>query len=133
MEAVQDILKKFSAFTCMRTNIEKSLIFYSKSCMQQIKENLVGIIEILASEFPIKYLGLPLTSRRLKHGQCGRLISSLEKTLSRSQDKKLSSADRIQNSQLGVWWECEVLDPGYKTPQDSIEATTFDQVSFHVE
>lgn len=53
-------------------------------------------MDIVFKNFPIKYLGLPLTTERPRHADFGELITSLEKTLARWKAKKRGEAATAQ-------------------------------------
>lgn len=69
MKAIKEALNIFCNFMVIRINFEKSSLIFSKS---------VGNKEALEN-FPIKYLGLPLSTGKLKHVDYRILISSLKK------------------------------------------------------
>lgn len=92
----KEVLDKFNDFTRMRVKNIKSALVFSKSCPQELRRRLEDVIKISSREFPIKYLGIPLTSRRLGHKDCDGLIASLEKYLSRWKGMKLSYVGRLK-------------------------------------
>lgn len=68
-----------------------------------------AIIQLTTSNFPTRYLGLPLMMDRLKLSDYGALLMMLEKTLSRWRSSKLSYVRRLQllnwafNGRVNFW------------------------------
>lgn len=80
--ATKQALDEFSLFSRMKVNNEKSIMVFSKSFSQRLQSRLEVVNNVPIKEFPIKYLGLPLTAGKLKHQDCRGLVDSLEKCLS---------------------------------------------------
>lgn len=80
---VKVALKTFTSFAGMAINQRKSILVLLVACTTQMKLKFEGILNILVVSFSIKYLGLPLALGKLKHSNCGGLLASLEKMLSR--------------------------------------------------
>lgn len=70
--------------------------------INKIKGNLKDIIRILVRDFSIKYLGLPLTTGRLKHNECNGLISSMEKNSFKAIGEEIIICRQSINAILGV-------------------------------
>lgn len=68
-------------------------ILFSKECRAAgAAAELQALMEVPKVDFPIKYLGLPLTPGKVKHADCGGLLASL----SRWRGRKLSYMGRVQ-------------------------------------
>lgn len=80
----------------MDTNREKSVTIYSMVCTREFIMRMGEMNGIQIRSFPIKYFGLLLTARKLKHNDCGALLASLEKMLSRWKGRELSYLGRHQ-------------------------------------
>lgn len=83
MKVVAEVLDTFSKLMTMQVNLAKSATVFSKSRSPELKANMEAIVHIPEQECPIKYLGLPLIVRKLKHDNCRILLSSLEKQVAR--------------------------------------------------
>lgn len=105
LKAVQGAIDTFCDFSEMAIRREKSVILFSKSVVGRV--DLEGVIGIPMTTFPIHYLDLPFG--RLKHVDCGGMLTSLEKVLLRWQLGKLTYASIMQmlswvfNGRVNFW------------------------------
>ncbi|KAL0290762.1 UNVERIFIED_CONTAM: hypothetical protein Sradi_7043500 [Sesamum radiatum] len=65
VRTIKSVLTEFAALSGLHVNPEKSTIILSKS-VQQDRQSILDILGFQEGSLPIKYLGLPLTSSRLK-------------------------------------------------------------------
>lgn len=66
---IDQLLKDFHAFSGLKPNISKSSIFFA-GVNEELKLSLKNILPNPEAFFPVKYLGVPLISTRLKVADC---------------------------------------------------------------
>ncbi|KAL0290467.1 UNVERIFIED_CONTAM: hypothetical protein Sradi_7049900 [Sesamum radiatum] len=76
VRTIKSVLTEFAALSGLHVNPEKSTIILSKS-VQQDRQSILDILGFQEGSLPIKYLGLPLTSSRLKVADCQPLLTDL--------------------------------------------------------
>lgn len=89
------VLEKFRVCSGLQVNVLKSLIFCAGMSDQQA-ENIYTIVDFNKGELPVRYLGLPLITKKLCHADC---MPLLERVIARVQcwkGKYLSYAGRLQ-------------------------------------
>ncbi|XP_021866848.2 uncharacterized protein [Spinacia oleracea] len=86
---------QFSRASGLEANLHKSEV-YLAGVNDQMGDQLVSLLGIAKGTFPIRYLGVPLTTRKLSYNECKPLI---EKTVTRIKGwsaRFLSYAGRLQ-------------------------------------
>lgn len=90
---IKEALADFCTYSGLQPNLCKSAVFFS--AVDEIdKGTLRGIMDISEAAFPVKFLGVPLISSRLKYGDC---VVLKERILARIQswaNKRLSYGGR---------------------------------------
>lgn len=76
-------------------NLQKSSVFITGT-IDQVREDICSLMGMIVKEFPIKYLGLPLISTRLKNSDCEELKNKIVGRITSWHFKLLSYAGRIQ-------------------------------------
>lgn len=66
---IDQLLKDFYSFSGLKPNLAKSSIFYARFS-EDMKDLLHNILPISEASLPVKYLGVPLISTRLKSRDC---------------------------------------------------------------
>jgi hypothetical protein len=95
MEGVKKVLDEFKGVTGLAINEKKSLIYFSK--MGEVEKTMLAdIMQITRGEFPVQYLGLPLTPRKWNAQACEKLIERIVGRLRSWDSRKLTYAGRIQ-------------------------------------
>ncbi|KAL0409483.1 UNVERIFIED_CONTAM: hypothetical protein Sradi_1882700 [Sesamum radiatum] len=92
---IKSVLTEFAELSGLHVNPGKSTIILSKS-VQRERQRILDIIGFQEGSLPIKYLGLPLTSSRLKVADCQPLIDRLSSRLAGWNHLNLSLAGRTQ-------------------------------------
>lgn len=111
--AVLDVLHHFHYVTGRQANVSKSKVFYSGES-QSTKEDRSSILGFQLAGLPIKYLGLPLVSTRLKYVDC---LPLSEKICNRIQSWKgrvlwtgrLELIKSVLNSIQVFWSNCFIF------------------------
>ncbi|KAL0345762.1 UNVERIFIED_CONTAM: hypothetical protein Sradi_4407500, partial [Sesamum radiatum] len=91
----RDSLAEFSAASGLVASPSKSAILLSKS-VTDMAHAFIAILNFHIGALPVKYLGLPISSSRIKLADCAPLISKLEKRLLGWTSYNLSFAARVQ-------------------------------------
>ncbi|KAL0284071.1 UNVERIFIED_CONTAM: hypothetical protein Sradi_7209200 [Sesamum radiatum] len=92
---IKTALTEFAELSGLHVNPGKSTIILSKS-VQRERQSILDIMGFHEGSLPIKYLGLPLTSSRLKVADCQPLIDRLNSRLAGWNHLNLSLAGRTQ-------------------------------------
>jgi mannosylglycoprotein endo-beta-mannosidase len=115
VSSVADCLKRFKDLSGLSPNPDKSNIFTSgvSSC---VKEQLISILGYKDGVLPVRYLGVPLISSRLKATDCRALVERIVARARSWTNRALSYAGRLQliNSILfaiQVYWSAIFILP----------------------
>lgn len=98
----KDTLHTFYHMVGLRPNMQKSVVFFS-GVSQELKDNLAAILSIPECPLPVKYLGVPLISSKLSHGDCIVLKDIIVKRVTSWSSKLLSYGGRAQLVQSVLW------------------------------
>ncbi|KAL2246358.1 UNVERIFIED_CONTAM: hypothetical protein Sindi_2904000, partial [Sesamum indicum] len=108
-------LDRFLEFSGLRLNVQKIHLIISYSA-QEVKDQMLEILEFQEGHLPMKYLGLPLISSRLSIPDCQPLISKIDACITRWEGISLSYAGRVQIiksvlSTLSLYWASAFILP----------------------
>ncbi|XP_077225232.1 uncharacterized protein LOC143859080 [Tasmannia lanceolata] len=92
---VKRCIQRFNHCSELEVNINKSEIFFTEKA-KQVSTSISSILSIPEGQFPIKYLGLPLISTRLRISDCTMLISKIQKRIAGWANRCLSRAGRVE-------------------------------------
>lgn len=92
---VMEALDHFSRVTGLEANLEKSNIFLA-GVNDQLRDQLILKTGVTLGVFPIKYLGLPLSSKKWSKMDCHQLIERITSRITTAYSKQLSYAGRLQ-------------------------------------
>ena len=76
MIGIQNVLEKFYSFSDLKLNKEKSEVFstgISDDLLREIKQ----VTGFKMGVLPVRYLGVPLVTRRLTEADCGPLMDKI--------------------------------------------------------
>ena len=71
---LKHFLQHFRDFTGLGVNWLKSVIFYA-NCPEEAQTAISSILNIQRGNLPIRYLGVPLSSKRLNFNDCQPLLA----------------------------------------------------------
>ncbi|XP_019263739.1 PREDICTED: uncharacterized protein LOC109241453 [Nicotiana attenuata] len=91
---VMEALQHFSDVTRLEANIDKSSMFIV-GVDEVTRQNMQKITEFILGTFPIRYLGLPLTSRKWNKMDCKQLVDKITNKIT-AYTRQLSYAGRLQ-------------------------------------
>lgn len=92
---VKEALQHFRETTGMVANMENSKIFVA-GVTEQMKQQLLQLTGFSEGCFPIRYLGLPLSSKKWSKVECYQLVDKITKRIKTTYAKKQSYAGRLQ-------------------------------------
>ncbi|KAL0350051.1 UNVERIFIED_CONTAM: Retrovirus-related Pol polyprotein from type-2 retrotransposable element R2DM [Sesamum radiatum] len=95
IQVIKDILSEFAALSGLKVNPQKSQIILSKA-VQQDKQQMIDVLGFQEGFLPVRYLGVPLISSRLKIADCKPLIDKLDSRIAGWSHLNLSFAGRAQ-------------------------------------
>nr|XP_018625785.1 uncharacterized protein LOC108944873 [Nicotiana tomentosiformis] len=95
VKRVMEALANFSDVYGLVANMEKSSIFMA-GIDDQTRDQLLDITQFTQGTFPIKYLGLPLSSKKWNKMECQQLVDKITSRITTVYSKKLSCAGRLQ-------------------------------------
>ncbi|WMV07590.1 hypothetical protein MTR67_000975 [Solanum verrucosum] len=98
---VMEALSHFSAAIDLEANMEKSSVFLA-GIDDDTRNQIIKRIGFVVGEFPIKYLGLPLSSKKLRKTDCLSLIDKITQRIKVTYSKKLSYAGRLQTMETTI-------------------------------
>ncbi|GJY28473.1 RNA-directed DNA polymerase, eukaryota, reverse transcriptase zinc-binding domain protein, partial [Tanacetum coccineum] len=135
-------LDEFSLASGLYPSMSKSEAFFSNVC-PDAKNEILMAMPFREGTLPIRYLGVPLASRRIKASDCRVLIDAVKNRINDWRNKSLSFAGRLQLissilSSLQVYWcslfilpklICETIDKMVKNFLWAREGNTSGMVS----
>ena len=95
IQTIREALNLFSNVTGLEINEGKSLAFYG-GVMEDGKNELFNVMRIQEGALPVKYLGVPLSSRQIYVSHCRPLIDKVKNSVLGWATKRLSYAGRLE-------------------------------------
>ncbi|KAJ0479479.1 putative RNA-directed DNA polymerase [Helianthus annuus] len=114
-QCIMDSLSRFSNMSGLVPSIQKSTAFFC-NVSSHVKEAILDILPFEEGMLPVKYLGVPLISTRLRVKDCSVLLERLDQRIMNWKNKLLSFAGRLQLilsvlSSLHVYWASAFILP----------------------
>lgn len=94
LSTVANVFKTFADLSGLITNKDKSVLFLSKSCSNRTE--LLQRVGFKEGCFPMRYLGVPLLDRKLRHIHCSTLLELLKDRIASWRNKLLSFAGHLE-------------------------------------
>ncbi|GKD24780.1 hypothetical protein Tco_1230994, partial [Tanacetum coccineum] len=112
LKIVKKSLDDFSNVSGLFPNLNKSIIFFG-SLSEERKSELLEVLPFKCGKLPMKYLGVPLLSKKLGANDCKSLIDNIDKRINNWRSKLLSYARRmfkrfLWNSGRSAQWKARV-------------------------
>ncbi|XP_059294566.1 uncharacterized protein LOC132047555 [Lycium ferocissimum] len=92
----------FSAASGLKTNLSKSQVYFG-GVSNRVKEEILQVLGYEIGELPVKYMGVPLSTRRLNITQCMPLVAKMTARITSWMAKGLSYAGRVQMIRSGLF------------------------------
>ncbi|GJW76253.1 RNA-directed DNA polymerase, eukaryota, reverse transcriptase zinc-binding domain protein [Tanacetum coccineum] len=115
VRVIKDALKDFSEVSGLQPNLSKSTVFFGNvNCGEQ--RSILKVLPFKIGSLPVKYLGVPLITKRLGKEDCKHLVDMVKNKVNDWKNKFLSYAGRMQliASVLGsmqIYWASVFLLP----------------------
>ena len=105
---------EFSNISGLLPNMSKSTIFFDNVKADVITE-ILNILPFNVGKLPVKYLGVPLISKKIGAKECKKLIDKVKNKVEDWKNSYLSYAGRLQLiasvlSSLSAYWGCSFLN-----------------------
>ena len=117
LQGVMEVMGRFAGMSGLHINVVKSSIFPSGRGMHDLCEEATKL-RIRVGSLPIRYLGLPLTTKRLTKKDYEPLIDKIRNHMLSWTNKSLSFAGRFQVTKLSnlsyykLWSQAFILPKG---------------------
>lgn len=95
IENVLDVFERFAAISGLQMSVEKSTIFVA-GVHDAVRQELQGQYKLIVGALPVRYLGLPLLTKRMGKTDYQPLLEKLKKRISLWTNRFLSLAGRLQ-------------------------------------
>ncbi|GJU45264.1 RNA-directed DNA polymerase, eukaryota, reverse transcriptase zinc-binding domain protein, partial [Tanacetum coccineum] len=95
VKIIKDSIDEFSRVSSLEPNMNKSTIFFGNVNIGE-KRSILNAMTFSVGRFPIKYLGVPLITKRLGREECKQLIDKVMNKVDDWKNKALSYAGRMQ-------------------------------------
>lgn len=95
LKSIRGVLEKFGKMSGLAPNNEKSSIFVA-GCTPDEEKKMAEAIGFPMERLPIRYLGVPLITNRLKVGECQPLIDRIMGRINSWANIKLTYGGRLQ-------------------------------------
>ncbi|XP_022008470.1 uncharacterized protein LOC110907832 [Helianthus annuus] len=115
IDTIKGAVNEFSGVSGLIPNMHKSEIFFG-NVEEGLKSVILNELPFKVGLFPMKYLGIPLSSKRLYQSDCKVLIDKVKNRISDWKVKFLSYAGRVQLiksvlSSLTIYWSSLFILP----------------------
>ncbi|GKD81131.1 RNA-directed DNA polymerase, eukaryota, reverse transcriptase zinc-binding domain protein, partial [Tanacetum coccineum] len=95
VKVMKKSLDEFSGYSGLLPNLQKSTIFFGGLSSAE-QQSIINIIPFSVGKLPVRYLGVPLLTKKLSISDCKPLISKVKTKISDWKNKALSYAGRVQ-------------------------------------
>ncbi|XP_021991701.1 uncharacterized protein LOC110888484 [Helianthus annuus] len=115
VKVIKDALNEFSSVSDLVPNMNKSDVIFG-NVDEKVQKLILDILPFRVGVFPMKYLGIPLSSKRLYQKDCKALIDRVKGRISDWKVKFLSFAGRVQLiksvlSSITIYWSSLYILP----------------------
>ncbi|GJU94037.1 hypothetical protein Tco_1318793 [Tanacetum coccineum] len=112
---IKEALDEFKVASGLVPSLPKSTAFFC-NVLNHVKLSILQVLPFEEGTLPVKYLGVPLVSSRLKIRDCNELVDRVQLRISDWKNKSLSIAGRLQliQSVLGsmhIYWASVFMLP----------------------
>ena len=95
LAGVFTVLSQFEKFSGLQVNMSKTSMF-SSGLAAHSQNNILNRFRLRSLQLPVRYLGLPLCSKKLSVRDCDPLLSQIRRKLNGWMNRHLSMAGRLQ-------------------------------------
>ncbi|KAK1408131.1 hypothetical protein QVD17_39765 [Tagetes erecta] len=94
-ECVLKVLKRFADMSGLTPSNHKSTVYFCH-VPPGVKKSITDLLPFEEGKLPVRYLGVPLITKRVRYTDCSALIERMDKRISLWLNKFLSFAGRLQ-------------------------------------
>ncbi|GKC62503.1 hypothetical protein Tco_1095101, partial [Tanacetum coccineum] len=114
-KVIMDALDEFKSISGLVPSISNSKAYFC-NVLNHVKLSILNVMPFVEGKLPVKYLGVPLISSRLKYRDCKILVENVKSCVGDRKNKVLSFAGRLQLvqsvlSSMNVYWASVFLLP----------------------
>ncbi|GJV89008.1 RNA-directed DNA polymerase, eukaryota, reverse transcriptase zinc-binding domain protein [Tanacetum coccineum] len=115
ISVIKEALEEFSSYSGLKANMHKSTLFFGG--MTSAEHNIIlGIIPFAIGKLPVRYLGVPLITKKISSTDCKPLIDKVKNRVLDWRNKALSYSGRLQLissvlSAMQIYWASVFLLP----------------------
>ncbi|CAN1136539.1 LINE-1 retrotransposable element ORF2 protein [Linum perenne] len=120
IEVIKSILNEFKEVSGLQFNPEKSKIYLARVDTDAV-EDITVASGFCRGELPFRYLGVPLTTGKLRRVDCRALLDKITKRITDWRAKKLSYAGKIQLLNLVIHGILQFWMASFILPSDLIK------------
>ncbi|PWA89784.1 RNA-directed DNA polymerase, eukaryota, Reverse transcriptase zinc-binding domain protein [Artemisia annua] len=106
VKVVKESLVEFSNMSGLLPNMAKSIVFFG-NVQEEVKRNILQILPFKVGKLPMKYLGVPLITKKLGAKECKQLVDKFKNRVNDWKNKYLSYAEigtiRATFNFQGLW------------------------------
>ncbi|GJX34219.1 RNA-directed DNA polymerase, eukaryota, reverse transcriptase zinc-binding domain protein [Tanacetum coccineum] len=95
VKIIKSSLELFSSCSGLQPNLKKSTLF-CRNLKSDIKKSILKILPFAEGNLPVRYLGVPLVTRKLSINDCKCLVDKVKQRIDDWKNKFLSYAGRLQ-------------------------------------
>ncbi|XP_060190282.1 uncharacterized protein LOC132619370 [Lycium barbarum] len=95
VQLLRDKFDMFSEASGLKANMQKSQVYFA-GVDNDTKDAIISVLGYEISELPFKYLGVPLSTKKLTVAQCQPLVDKITARITSWMAKRLSYAGRVQ-------------------------------------
>ncbi|GJX24112.1 RNA-directed DNA polymerase, eukaryota, reverse transcriptase zinc-binding domain protein [Tanacetum coccineum] len=95
VSVIKEAIEEFGDISCLLPNYNKSTIIFGSMKLEDQQE-ILECVPFKVDKLPVKYLGVPLTSKRLSVNNCKSLLDKIKSKVLNWKNKCLSYAGRLQ-------------------------------------
>ncbi|XP_028077369.1 uncharacterized protein LOC114279339 [Camellia sinensis] len=115
VSVIKEGLDEFQSLSGLSPSPHKSHIFFS-GCEKKLRDELLNVVKFNKGVLPMRYLGVPLISTKLKSSDCDKLVESIRNRIKSWTNKCLTYAGRAQLIQsilfsMQVYWSSLFILP----------------------
>ncbi|XP_022039945.1 uncharacterized protein LOC110942477 [Helianthus annuus] len=118
---IKEVLQRFTAISSLVPSPSKRIVFF-RNVPLQIRQEILQVMPFQEGSLPVRYLGVPLISSRLKSSDCKLLVERMDKKIDNLMTKSLSFAGRLQLinyvlSSMHIYWAVVFIIPARVTKE----------------
>jgi hypothetical protein len=95
IHAIKGVLAEFEGLSGLKANPDRSLVFCA-GLMDRGKQDVLNLLQMSEGTLPVRYLGVPLITKRLSAVDCDSLVNKITTRINSWLVKNLSFAGRLQ-------------------------------------